>query len=157
MLSYAAVVDGDKLVISYMEDVKETLKIFTLQGEWEKDIDLPGIGSIASISAKKKLDFFCYSFTSFTYPGSVFFYSFSSPSPSPLLLTSTHIEGFDPSDFEVEQHFYSSSDLSRIPIFLIYPSVCPLYLFIPLFLPLLPSSLYYIGNLSLFYYIMTII
>lgn len=122
VLDSATIVNDDKLLITYLKDVKEIIKIFNLEGEFIEDVPLPCFGSISTISAKKSYDFFTFTFTSFTYPITVYHYNFNDRSTQ--LLHSAEIEGFSSNDFIVDQVFYPSLDGSAsIPMFLVYPKV----------------------------------
>jgi len=90
-------VHSSHLVVSYMVDVKEVLKIFdlkvsfltsltrkpptalsswaTLQGKVLVDnVPLPGGGSIAGLTGRKTDSEFFFKFTSFLYPGTIYRY-----------------------------------------------------------------------------------
>ena len=122
ILQWLTCVDHDKVVACFLHDVQSVLKVFRLDnGELLNQISLPAIGNVSSISGKKDFPELFYSFTSFTFPGTVFSYDFTT-----LLSTvfyETKVAGFDPNRFTVEQVFYSSKDGTQVPMFLFYPKV----------------------------------
>lgn len=62
------------LVINYVHDVQDTLKLYDLSGSFIKDLPLPGIGQITSFSGRREDDEIFYKFSSFTCPGTIFRY-----------------------------------------------------------------------------------
>src|SRR5690606_6494042 len=69
---------GGKIFANYMVDVKTQVKQYDLHGKFERDIELPGIGSAGGFWAKYDAKDLYYSFTSFTYPTSIFKYDIAS-------------------------------------------------------------------------------
>ena len=65
---------GDRLVVTYLQDVKHVLELFTLDGAPAGRVGLPGIGTIAGISGRRRDDDFFFGFTSFLYPTTIFRY-----------------------------------------------------------------------------------
>src|SRR5881296_2896295 len=102
-------------VANYMHDAHSRLRLFALDGRPLKDIDLPTLGAVASISGERKDDKMFFAFTSFLYPTTIFRYDFtvvtSSVFKAPAL-------DFDPSGYETKQVFYASKDGTRVPMFI---------------------------------------
>lgn len=71
VLSFALCIDG-KLVTNYMQDASDRLRVFDFQSPANllKDIKLPDIGSVMSVSGDHDRDELLYKFSSFTDPGS---------------------------------------------------------------------------------------
>src|SRR3989440_7154378 len=82
-----------------------------------KDLELPTLGSIGSISGERKDDEMFYAFTSFLYPTTIFRYDFKSGATS--VFKAPTID-FDPSRYETKQVFYTSKDGTRVPMFITY-------------------------------------
>ena len=107
----------DTFVANYMHDASSRLRLFALDGRMLKDLELPTLGSIGSISGERKDDEMFYAFTSFLYPTTIFRYDFKSGATS--VFKAPTID-FDPSRFETKQVFYTSKDGTRVPMFITY-------------------------------------
>jgi len=108
----------NNIVVEYMEDVKSVLKIYNYDGGFVKDLELPGIGSVAGISANKDDNFIFYKFSSYTTPGTIFKYDFDTEATE--IFYETQFNGLDLSNYVVEQVFYPSKDGTEIPMFLVH-------------------------------------
>ncbi|MBN2664420.1 MAG: S9 family peptidase [Bacteroidales bacterium] len=108
----------NNIILEYMEDVKSVLKIYDYEGNYQKDLELPGIGSIAEISANKVDNFIFYKFSSYTTPGTIFKYEFDTENTE--VFYETQFAGLDLSKYVVEQVFYPSKDGTKIPMFLVH-------------------------------------
>jgi prolyl oligopeptidase len=108
---------GNFFVVKTLKDVTSRLYIYSLEGKQLNEISLPGLGIVESVSTHDDLDYFWYSYSSFTQPTIIFKSNFNQPSPAVFRETKTT---FNPSDFVTEQIFYTSGDGIRIPMFLIY-------------------------------------
>ena len=107
----------DFFVTSALEDAKSKLTLFKLDGTKIKDINLPGIGTISSISPLKDSNDFFYSYTSFNRPSSVYRYDAASGN------SNIHFEpklAFNPDQITVKQVFYKSKDGTRVPMFIMH-------------------------------------
>ncbi len=107
----------DTFVANYMHDASSRLRLFALDGRMVKDLELPTLGSIGSISGERKDDEMFYAFTSFLYPTTIFRYDFKSGATG--VFKAPTID-FDPSRFETKQVFYTSNDGTRVPMFITY-------------------------------------
>jgi len=103
------------LVVEFMHDAQSKLVLYSLTGEKEKEIKLPGIGSVSNINIGKGDDFMFYTFTSFIYPPTIFKYSFSSEKNE--IYHQPKLD-FNPADYETKQVFYKSKDGTEIPMFI---------------------------------------
>lgn len=108
---------GNNLFASYMVDVKSKILQFNYNGELVRKVELPAIGTARGFWAKKGDKELYYSFTSFTYPGTIFKYTIESGESE--LYWKPDID-FNPEDFETEQLFYESKDGTKIPRFIVY-------------------------------------
>ena len=107
----------DTFVANSMHDASSRLRLFALDGRMLKDLELPTLGSIGSISGERKDDEMFYAFTSFLYPTTIFRYDFKSGATS--VFKAPTID-FDPSRYETKQVFYTSKDGTRVPMFITY-------------------------------------
>lgn len=108
---------GKKIFANYMVDVKTQVKQYDLNGKFERDIELPGIGTAGGIGGKETDQDLYYSFTSFTYPTSIFKYNIASGKS--VLYEKPKVQ-FNPDDFETKQVFYLSKDSTKIPMFIVH-------------------------------------
>src|SRR5947209_5050776 len=105
----------DVFVAHYMHDAHSRLRLFALDGRFLKDVALPTLGAVASISGERKDDAMFYAFTSFLYPTTIFRYDFTEGTSS--VFKAPAID-FDPSRYETKQVFYTSKDGTRVPMFI---------------------------------------
>ncbi len=108
-------VAGDKLVVQFMKDASDHLYIYDLDGKELKKIQLPTIGSVGGVSASKEDNFIFYSFTSYTYPTTIYKYDLQSGESSVFFKPEVK---FDPSEYETRQVFYRSKDGTKVPMFI---------------------------------------
>src|SRR5213592_4368036 len=104
----------DVFVAHYMHDAHSRLRLFALDGRFLKDVALPTLGAVASISGERKDDAMFYAFTSFLYPTTIFRYDFTEGTSS--VFKAPAID-FDPSGYETKQVFYTSKDGTRVQMF----------------------------------------
>ncbi|HYL20469.1 MAG TPA: prolyl oligopeptidase family serine peptidase [Gemmatimonadales bacterium] len=105
----------DTFVANFMHDAASRLRLFALDGRMLKDLELPTLGSIGSITGERKDDEMFYAFTSFLYPTTIFRYDFRTGTTS--VFKAPTID-FDPSGYETKQVFYTSKDGTRVPMFI---------------------------------------
>jgi prolyl oligopeptidase len=79
------------------------------------EIDLPGIGSVGSISARPKDNEMFYSFTSFLNPTSIYRYDIKHRTNAVYKAATLPI---DATQFETKQVFFNSKDGTRVPMFI---------------------------------------
>lgn len=108
---------GNNLFASYMVDVKSKVLQLDYSGGLIREVEMPAIGTARGFGAKKGDKELYYSFTSFTYPGTIFKYTIESGKSE--LYWKPAID-FNPKDFVTEQVFYQSKDGTEIPMFIVY-------------------------------------
>ena len=108
---------GNNLFTSYMVNVKSKILQYDYNGKLIREVELPAIGTARGFGAEKEDGELYYSFTSFTYPGTIFKYYIASGESE--LYWKPDID-FNPNDFETEQVFYESKDGTKIPMFIVY-------------------------------------
>jgi prolyl oligopeptidase len=114
VIAFALMVN-DQFVVTYMHDAHHQIKIFNLDGSYQRDIPLPGLGSIIGISGRPHDTEMFLDFTSFLYAPTIFRYDFPGDTLSPWHGAELN---FDPAGYETKQVFYPSKDGTRIPMFL---------------------------------------
>jgi prolyl oligopeptidase len=108
---------GGSIFASYMVDVKSKIIQYDYTGKQIREVELPGIGTAGGFSAEKEDTTLYYSFTSFTYPGTIF--TFDIAKGSSEMYWKPAID-FNPEDYVTEQVFYESKDGTKIPMFIVY-------------------------------------
>ncbi|PJA98331.1 MAG: S9 family peptidase [Ignavibacteriales bacterium CG_4_9_14_3_um_filter_30_11] len=108
---------GGKIIANYMKDASTHIYMHSMEGKLENEIKLPAIGTVGGFSGKKNDDIAFYTFTSFTYPSSI--YKFEVNKNKSSLYQQPNID-FDFSPYETEQVFYKSKDGTSIPMFIVH-------------------------------------
>lgn len=112
-----ATAGGGKIFTHYMVDVKAQVKQHDLHGKVEREITLPGMGTAEGFSGKQEESKIYYSFTSFTFPTTIFEYDIATGNSR--LYEKPKVD-FDADGYETRQVFYSSKDGTRIPMYIVY-------------------------------------
>lgn len=108
---------GKKIFVNYLKDAKTQVKQFSNTGVFEREVQLPGIGSANGFGGRVDDRQVYYSFTSFTYPTSIFKYDIASGTSA--VYAQPEVD-FAPDDFETKQVFYASKDGTRVPMFIVH-------------------------------------
>ncbi|QNL51256.1 S9 family peptidase [Olivibacter sp. SDN3] len=106
-------IGGDKLFANYLKDATSLVKQFDRNGNEERTIELPGVGTANGFSAKKTEKELYYSFTSYIYPATIFKYDIASGTSDVYKKPDVQ---FNPDDYESKQVFYTSKDGTKIPM-----------------------------------------
>jgi prolyl oligopeptidase len=108
---------GKKIFTEYMVDVKSEIMQYDMNGKLERKVELPAIGSAGGFNAKEHDKELYYSFTSFTYPTTIFKYDIASGKST--VYEKPKVD-FNPEDYETKQVFYTSKDGAKIPMFIVH-------------------------------------
>lgn len=108
---------GGKIFASYLVDVKTQVKQYDLNGKLEREVELPGIGTARGFGGWKDDEDLYYTFTSFTYPPTIFKYEITSGKSAEYERPAVK---FNPEDYETKQVFYTSKDGTKIPMFIVH-------------------------------------
>lgn len=108
---------GGKLFAQYLKNAVSEVKQYSLEGEMERVITLPGLGTAGGFSGKRSQKVLYYTYTSYIYPPTIFSYDIKSGKSSIHKKPSVK---FDPSAFESKQVFYPSKDGTMVPMILTY-------------------------------------
>jgi prolyl oligopeptidase len=104
------------LFVETIEDVSSRLRVYDLDGNFVKEIELPGIGSVA-LFAEPESNELSFSFSSFLTPRAV--YRLDLESLTYELIHQDEVR-FGPENFAVAQVWFESRDQTRIPMFLVH-------------------------------------
>ncbi len=108
---------NDQFIATWMSDAHNRVTLHSLAGAQVKALPLPTIGSAAGFTGRRSHKETFYSFTSFTYPTTIYRYDFATGATTVFKKPSV---AFDPARYETVQVFYPSKDGTKIPMFLTY-------------------------------------
>ena len=118
VLEWAACVHEKYLLLCYLKDVKTVLYVHDLlSGGRLHQIPLD-IGTVSSVSAKRRYSEFFFMFTSMIIPSTSYRVDMTVSPPQVQLLRETEIPGFRKDDYQVDQVFYTSKDGTKVPMFI---------------------------------------
>jgi len=108
---------GGSLFANYLVDVQTQIHQFDYDGNLIREVELPAIGTAGGFSARNSDETLFYTFTSFTYPSTI--YEYSIETGESVLYWNPSID-FNPDEYVTEQVFYESKDGTRVPMFITY-------------------------------------
>ena len=108
---------GGKLFAKYLENANNKIYQMDIDGKNAKEIKLPSLGSVDGFSGKKQDKITFYSFTSFTYPPTIYKYNIET---GESILHFNPNASFNPDEYETKQVFATSKDGTKIPIFIVH-------------------------------------
>ncbi|MFH4764738.1 prolyl oligopeptidase family serine peptidase [Vibrio alginolyticus] len=108
---------GGYLFATYMVDVLSKVQQFNYQGEWIRDVQLPGEGTAYGLVGKKEETILYYTFTNYVTPPTIF--SFDVESGESTLFQESKAP-FDRNEYESKQVFYTSKDGTQVPMIISY-------------------------------------
>ena len=111
-------VAGGKVIATYMKDVASKAYVHNLEGALENEVELPGLGSVSGFGGNMDDSSLFYTFTSFTYPTSIFRYEVAARKSS--LFRAPQLPGLDTTQYQTTQVFATSKDGAKVPMFLVH-------------------------------------
>jgi len=105
---------GDRLACEYLRDARSQVRLHRIDGTFEKEVELPGIGSAGGFGGRRTEMETFYSFTSFTVPGRLYRFDFKTGTST--LWKQPKVD-FDPDAFETKQVWVTSKDGTKLPMF----------------------------------------
>ncbi|OYW04299.1 MAG: hypothetical protein B7Z61_10090 [Acidobacteria bacterium 37-71-11] len=111
-----AAMAGGKILANLQVAATSRLALYSTTGKPQGAVALPGLGSVAGLSARNDSNVVYYGFTSFLIPASVYTYDVASAKIGTFFKPDV---AFDPSPYEEKQVFYPSKDGTRIPMFIV--------------------------------------
>jgi len=115
VLTSAGFTNG-KIIATYDQDATTRAYVFTENGKKLNEISFPTYGSAGFSYDKKEKDIF-YSFNSFNFPNTIFKYDINNNKSEVYIEPKVK---FTPEDYQTEQHFYTSKDGTKVPMYLVY-------------------------------------
>jgi len=114
VIDQTAMLEG-RIAVNYLEDVKSSVRLFALDGKSLGALALPGVGTLAGMSARADMPELFYRFTSPLYPSTVF--RFDPSTSKSVALSPPKLKNFDPAAYETREVFATSKDGTKVPVF----------------------------------------
>lgn len=108
---------GGKLFLSYLKDVSSQTFVYNFDGKLVNEVVYPGLGNGGGFGGKQEDSFTFYSFTSFSYPPTIYKYDIGSGKSEVFRAPEV---SFNPADYETKQVFYPSSGNVKVPMFIVH-------------------------------------
>lgn len=108
---------GGRFFAQYIKDAVSEIEEYLPNGKKVKTIALPGLGTASGFSGKKEENEVYYTYTSYTYPSTIFKYTINTGKSS---LYKKSAVKFNPDDFGSTQVFYATNDGTKIPMIITY-------------------------------------
>jgi prolyl oligopeptidase len=108
---------GGKIVAEYLQDASNHVYTYDFTGKKLAEVELPAIGTVGGFSGDKDDNEAFYTFTSFTFPPTIYRYDVAQNKSEVFRKTEVN---FNPEDYVSEQQFYTSKDGTKVPMFITY-------------------------------------
>ena len=108
---------GGYLYANYLQNATDRFYRMNYDGSGKKEIKLPGTGSAGGFSGKEGDKTLFYTYTSFTYPPTIFKYDVDSGASTQFFKTDLK---FNPEDYVEKQVFYKSKDGTEVSMFVVH-------------------------------------
>jgi prolyl oligopeptidase len=106
---------GDRFFVHYLQDAHSVVRVHHTDGRFERDLPLPGLGSVRGFNGKRSHPEAFFGFTSFARPTTVFRYQVDDAKTTVWRAPKVK---FTPDDYVTTQVFYQSRDGTRVPMFI---------------------------------------
>ncbi len=108
---------NNQFVAEYLKDARSQIKIFEINGNFVREVELPGIGSVGGFDGKREDTETFYIFTSFTTPGTI--YRYDMVTGKSTVFRQPEVD-FNADNYETKQIFYKSKDGTQVPMFIVH-------------------------------------
>ena len=108
---------GGKLFLGYLEDASSRVYQTSYKGVLERNVNLPGIGTVSGFDGEKKDKEVYFSYTSFNSPPVIYRYTIANGKTSIFKRTEVKI---NPDNYTTIQSFFTSKDGANVPMFITY-------------------------------------
>ena len=110
---------GRKLFVTYLKDVTTKAYVYSLDGQLENEIPLPGAGTASGFGGERDDTFVFYTFNSLNVPPTIYRYDIATKTSS--VFRKPDVPGYDPDAYETTRVFVPSKDgTAKIPMFLVH-------------------------------------
>lgn len=104
---------GNRFFTVYLKDARGLATVYQIDGTRERDIELPGVGTVSGFGGRRDARETFYSFTNYVTPPSIFRIDLETDEQS---LWRRPEVAIDSSAYETQQVFFESRDGTRIPM-----------------------------------------
>ncbi|MCC9135828.1 prolyl oligopeptidase family protein [Pontibacter silvestris] len=108
---------GGRIIVTYMKDATSEVLVFDTSGKQLNKLELPAIGSVGGFNGEKEDKEVFFTFTSFTYPPTIYCYDVQNNEVSLFRKTEVNV---DTEAYETKQVFYTSKDGTKVPMFIVH-------------------------------------
>ena len=108
---------GGALIVETLQDARSAVAVYTLEGTFVRDVDLPGIGSASGFGGHPDSPESFYRFSSFNQPDTIYRYDVTTGESAVFAAPDLT---FDPDDYVVEQVFFESTGGVQVPMFIVH-------------------------------------
>ncbi|MCE9635890.1 MAG: prolyl oligopeptidase family serine peptidase [Planctomycetes bacterium] len=113
---------GGRIVCRYLHDAHGRVRVFSPTGALERDVALPGVGTVVGFGGHVDRASTYFAFTGFTTPTEIWKYDVVTGASSVFRRPTVD---FRPEDYETAQVFCASKDGTRVPMFLTWKKGTP--------------------------------
>jgi prolyl oligopeptidase len=108
---------GNNLFITYLKDVASKVEQHDYMGKLIRAIELPTIGDAGGFGGEKEDKEVFYTFTSFTYPPTIFKYNIETGKSEEFRTSEVK---FEKNEFVTKQEFFTNKDGTKVPVFIVH-------------------------------------
>jgi prolyl oligopeptidase len=108
---------NNQFLAEYLKDARSQIKIYEINGNFVREVELPGIGSVGGLNGKRTDTETFYIFTSFTTPGTI--YRYNMVTGKSTVFRQPEVD-FNADNYETKQIFYKSKDGTQVPMFIVH-------------------------------------
>lgn len=113
----SVVTGGGYIFAHYMKDALSVVKQYDYNGKMIREVQLPGLGTVAMGGGKKSDKTLYFSFTNYTIPASIF--KFDPATGVSSIYVKPNVD-FNSDMYESKQVFYTSKDGTKVPMMITY-------------------------------------
>jgi prolyl oligopeptidase len=107
---------GGRVIVHSQVDATSRLTLYTTGGKRIRELPLPTLGAVTSVSSRNDSNSVYFGFTSFLYAQRTYRYDLQRASTETVFAPRV---GFDPSLYDTRLVFYPSKDGTRVPLFIV--------------------------------------
>lgn len=108
---------NNQFVVSYLKDAYTNIRIYDINGQFVRNVELPGIGSAFGFNGKRFDTEVFYTFQSYNTPPTIYRYDLKTGKSEVFRKSDVK---FNPDDYAVKQVFYPSKDGTKVPMFIVH-------------------------------------
>ncbi len=106
-----------QLIVRTLHDAHSQVKIYNLDGKFQREVALPGLGTVSGFGGEPDDRETFYSYSDLATPGTTYRYDLKTGASAVYRMPKI---AFDPSTLETKQIFYPGKDGTKIPMYLVY-------------------------------------